>query len=91
MVISMVKPKWIVICPQEIFLGECLHITIECRDTKLWPTSGCLTMSILKGRASKVESGLFSHCCTEADVQNWQQQKRLCTPSWIIIISVWAV
>jgi len=28
------------------FYGE-LHITLECKDTKLWPIFGCITMSLL--------------------------------------------
>jgi hypothetical protein len=39
MVISMMKPKWILqLCPKCFYSG--LHMTLECRDTKLWPVSG---------------------------------------------------
>jgi hypothetical protein len=40
MVISMVKLKWILflLCPKCFYNG--LHMTLECRDTKLWHVSG---------------------------------------------------
>jgi hypothetical protein len=53
MLISMVKPKWILqLCWKCFYSG--LHMTLECRDTKLWPVSGCYhNVSTLKGRVNK--------------------------------------
>ncbi len=45
--------RWSCLC-QECFHSSNLHMTLECRDTKLWPVSGCITMSlILKGRSQQ--------------------------------------
>jgi hypothetical protein len=40
--LCMVKPKWILpLCGK--WVG--LHMTLECRDIKLWPISKCVTLS----------------------------------------------
>jgi hypothetical protein len=39
MVISMVKPKWILQLCWKCFLIVHFHMTLECSDTKLWPVS----------------------------------------------------
>ncbi len=55
MVVSMVKPKWILLQWYVKCLFSGLHMTLECRDTKLWPVFGCITnVSTLKGRANKL-------------------------------------
>jgi hypothetical protein len=49
--VSMVKRKWILqLCWKCFYNGR--HMTLECGDTKLWPVSGCIPMSLstLKGR-----------------------------------------
>jgi hypothetical protein len=59
MVVSMVKPKWILeLCCWKYFYSG-LHMTLECRDTKLWPISSlgasqCL--STLKGGAKPTQT-----------------------------------
>jgi hypothetical protein len=45
MVISMMKLKRILQLYGKCFYSG-LHVTLECRDTKLWPVSGCITMSL---------------------------------------------
>jgi hypothetical protein len=56
MAISIVKPKWILLQLCQKCFSSGLHMTLECRDIKLWPISGCITMSLVstpKGRANK--------------------------------------
>jgi len=46
MVISMVKSNWIFqLCQKPFYSG--LHMSLECRDIKVWPISGCITMSLV--------------------------------------------
>jgi hypothetical protein len=58
-VVSMVKPKWILqLCWKCFYSG--LHMTLECRDTKLWFLSGrdCITMSLTQ-RAEPINLHLW--------------------------------
>ncbi len=53
MVASMVEHKWILSSCWKCFYSG-LHMTLECRDTKLWPLTECIPIvSTLKGRANK--------------------------------------
>jgi hypothetical protein len=45
MVVSIVKPKSMLQLCRKCFQSG-LHTTLECRDTKLWPISGCITISL---------------------------------------------
>ncbi len=45
MLVSMVKPKGILESGRKCFCSG-LHMTLECRDTKFWPNSACITMSL---------------------------------------------
>jgi hypothetical protein len=52
MVVTMVKPKWILwVCQKCSYSG--LHMTSECRNTKLWLISRCITMSLLSSGQSQ--------------------------------------
>jgi hypothetical protein len=43
-VVRMVKPKCILqLCRRKCFYSG-LHMALECRDTKIWSISGCITM-----------------------------------------------
>jgi hypothetical protein len=45
MMVSMVNKKWILqLCWTFFYSG--LHMTLKRRDTKLWPVSGCIAMSL---------------------------------------------
>lgn len=50
----MMKPKCILGVMQEMFYSE-VHMTLECRDTQLWPLSGCTPMS-LPSRADPIKA-----------------------------------
>jgi hypothetical protein len=45
MVVSIVKPISMLQLCRKCFQSG-LHTTLECRDTKLWPVSGCITISL---------------------------------------------
>jgi hypothetical protein len=52
MVFSMMKPQSGSFSYAEKCLCSGLHMTQECRDTKLWPVSGCITISLyLEGQS----------------------------------------
>jgi hypothetical protein len=56
MVVTMVKPKQILqVCQKCSYSG--LHMTLECRDTKLWLISRCITMSVLSSEQSQKKIG----------------------------------
>jgi hypothetical protein len=63
MVVSMVKPKWILeLCCWKCFYSG-LHMTLECRDTKLWPVSflgASQCLSTLKGGAKPTQTEHFN-------------------------------
>ncbi len=53
MVISMVKPNWIIQCCLKCFFySGLLHMNLECRDTKLLACFW-VCLATLKGRANK--------------------------------------
>jgi hypothetical protein len=43
---NMVAHDMLQLCSTKYFYSE-LHITLECKDIKLWPIFGCITMSLL--------------------------------------------
>ncbi len=61
MVVSMVKPKSMLQLCRKCFQSG-LHTTLECRDTKLWPVSGCITISLpWRDRANKKNVKTLEH------------------------------
>ncbi len=63
MVISMVKSNWIFqLCQKPFYSG--LHMNLESRDIKVWPISGCITMSLVfslypEGQSQQTELAFF--------------------------------
>jgi hypothetical protein len=92
MLISMVKPKWILqLCWKWFYTG--LHRVLECRDTKLWPVSGCYhNVSTLKGRVNKFywKLAITPYLSTQGDdnsilqlQKNHHEAARLIPHKWV--------
>ncbi len=65
MVVSMVKPKSTLQLCRKCFQSG-LHTTLQCRATKLWPVSECITISLL-WRAEPTNKSLYKR-----NVKTWQ-------------------
>lgn len=74
MVVGMLKSEWILhLCRRCFYSG--LNMTLECKNTKLWPVCGCFTMS-LPWKAERINGSMLScNMLLVAWLQKWMNKE----------------